>query len=206
MIRRRVLVLLVALAAAFGGVTLGPALFEDRGSGDASGYRGSIPPPGIALPHFALRDYRGEMVRSESLAGKVALVTFLDSQCEESCPIIAGQIARTLALLRPDERREVVALAFSTDPEEDKPASVRAFLRAQGAEEELRYLIGPATELRLAWREFQILPSEETGVDEIHSAPVRIFDRAGVWVDTLRAGQDLTAENLLHDLQVALGS
>jgi protein SCO1/2 len=202
--RRRPLVLLVALAV--GAVALGLALFEDRESGEASGYRGSIPPPGIALPDFALRDYRGEMVRSEDLADKITLVTFLDSQCEESCPIIAGQIARALPLLGPDERREVVALAFSTDPEEDTPPSVRAFLRAQGAEEEFHYLIGPEAGLRRAWREFQILPSEATGVDEIHSAPVRLFDREGVWVDTLRAGQDLTPENILHDVRRALGS
>ncbi|MGH3034651.1 MAG: SCO family protein [Gaiellaceae bacterium] len=165
-----------------------------------------MPPSGIALPDFALRDYMGEMVRSEDLAGKIALVTFLDSQCEESCPIIAGQIARALPLLGPEERGEVVALAFSTDPEEDTPASVRAFLRAQGAEEELRYLIGPEAGLRRAWREFQILPSEETGVDEIHSAPVRLFDHEGVWVDTLHAGQDLTPGNILHDVRLALGS
>lgn len=206
MTRRRALVLLVVLAVALGAVALGLALVEDRGSDGASAYRGSIPPPGIALPDFALRDYKGEMVRSEDLAGKVALVTFLDSQCEESCPIIAGQIARALPLLEPEERREVVALAFSTDPEEDTPASVRAFLRAQGAEEELGYLIGPEAELRRAWREFQILPSEETGVDEIHSAPVRLFDYEGAWVDTLHAGQDLTPENILHDVRLALGS
>ncbi|MGH3039049.1 MAG: hypothetical protein ACRDLZ_06530 [Gaiellaceae bacterium] len=56
------------------------------------------------------------------------------------------------------------------------------------------------------WEDFQIAPSLDTGVDTLHSAPVRIFDRGGTWVSTLHAGPDLTVENLVHDLRVALES
>jgi len=35
---------------------------------------------------------------------------------------------------------------------------------------------------------------------------VRIYDRDGVWVSTLHAGADLTTENLVHDVRVALAS
>jgi hypothetical protein len=38
----------------------------------------------------------------------------------------------------------------------------------------------------------------------VHSAPVRIFDTNGVWVATLHSGADLSAENLAHDLRLAL--
>jgi hypothetical protein len=56
------------------------------------------------------------------------------------------------------------------------------------------------------WNEFQVLSSLESGHDTLHSAPVRIYDRRGMWVATLHAGADLTEANLAHDIRVALGS
>lgn len=39
---------------------------------------------------------------------------------------------------------------------------------------------------------------------DVHSADVRVFDRAGIWVSNLHVGLDLTPANLVHDLRVAL--
>jgi len=200
-VRRLLLAVAVALALA-AAVFLAVVLLRD--DAPAQAFRGSTPPPGIVLPDFTLRDYTGEVVRSRELRGKVVLVTFLDSQCEESCPIIAGQVARALPLLSAKERAEVDALAITTDPEEDTVGSVREFLRRNRAVGGLRYLLGSERELRPVWNAFSILPSADTGVDELHSAPVRLYDRDGVWLATLHAGADLTPENLAHDLRVAL--
>ena len=169
-------------------------------------YRGSVPPVQIALPDFTLPDYTGESVSSEDLQGKVALITFLDAQCTEACPIIASQIARTLEQLSPAERAEVTALAISTDPEEDTPNAVRTFLEKNRATGKLLYVVGPVERLRPVWERFQIAASIDTGSDTLHSAPVRIYDRDGTWVSTLHAGADLTTENLAHDVRVALST
>jgi cytochrome oxidase Cu insertion factor (SCO1/SenC/PrrC family) len=134
------------------------------------------------------------------------LVTFLDSHCTEACPIIASQIARALDSLDAEEQALITPLAISTDPIEDTPASVRDFLRKNRAEGRLRYLVAPVEELRPVWDAVQIAASYDTGVDTLHSAPVRIYDRNGVWFSTLHAGADLMRENLVHDVRVALGS
>lgn len=169
-------------------------------------YRGSEPPGRIALPDFALRDVSGRVVAASDLRGRVALVTFLDSQCTESCPVIAWQVARAIDALEPEERRQVVALAITTDPTEDTRESVLGFLRRNRAVGRIRWVGGgePVRRLRAVWRSFQVLSSLESGEDEVHSAPVRIYDRKGVWVATLHAGADLTTENLLHDLRLAI--
>jgi cytochrome oxidase Cu insertion factor (SCO1/SenC/PrrC family) len=67
----------------------------------SSVYCGSEPPPGIHMPGFRLRSYRGSAVSSAGLRGKVVLVTFLDTACTESCPIIAASIE---PLYRSDDR------------------------------------------------------------------------------------------------------
>jgi protein SCO1/2 len=197
------LTILAATVALAGGAA---ALFLLRASDESRDYRGSRPPALIRLPDFTLPDYTGEMVSSSELEGKVALITFLDSQCTEACPIIASQIARTLERLRPDEQAQVMSVAISTDPAEDSPTAVREFLRKHRAEGTLRYLVAPVDRLRPVWEDFQIAASFDTGVDTLHSAPVRIYDRDGIWVSTLHAGADLTTENLLHDIRALLSA
>jgi protein SCO1/2 len=205
---------LLALAAAVGlaaAVVAITAIADANGprepsvalGGDGS-YRGSEPPVTIRLPSFTLRNYTGETVRAADLRGKVTLLTFLDSQCEEACPIIASVVARSLEALGDNERRRVTAVAISTDPTEDTPEAIRAFLGKQHALDAFLYLRGTEREMRPVWRRFQVLSSLETGADEVHSAPVRIYNADGVWLATLHAGADLTRENLLHDVRVAL--
>jgi cytochrome oxidase Cu insertion factor (SCO1/SenC/PrrC family) len=199
-----VLVGLGALAVGLGIATTGDS--AGRAGSDGEGpYRGGEAPEGIELVDFALRDHTGELVRSTPLRGEVLVLTFLDSQCTESCPIIASQIGRGLDLLTAEERRRVVAVAISTDPQEDDPGSVRAFLLRHRVLGELHYVGGAEAEskLRPLWKRFNILSSLESGEDTLHSAPVRIYDE-GVWVATLHAGVDLTPANLVHDLRVAL--
>ena len=202
--KTRVLALAV-LAVVAAAVPLGLLAFTGDG-GSGGDFRGSLPPQGIELPELALADQDGDTVRTQDLRGKVALVTFLDTQCEESCPLIASAIADGLGRLSADERGRVVAVALSVDPAEDTPASVRRFLTSRGAEEAVRYLVAPEAEMRPLWEAFGVAASADTGMDDLHSAPVRIYDSSGVWVATLHAGADLTPQNLVHDVRVALGS
>jgi protein SCO1/2 len=197
----------MVLAAALVMLTLvvGITLFASRGAGvDDRRYRGSEPPPGIALPAFRLPSYTGNEVSSRSLEGLVVLLTVLDSQCTEACPVLATVTARALDRLAPAERAQVRALALTADPEEDTPRSVRRFLSSQRAEGRLDYLLGTESELRPLWKALSVLPSLDTGRDSVHSAPLRIYDRDGVWVATLHAGADLSEPNLIHDIRVAL--
>lgn len=170
---------------------------------DQGAYRGSEPPARIVMPDFALQDYEGKQVSSDGLLGGVVLLTFLDAQCKETCPVIAAQVAQTFGRMDPDLRAKVTAVAISTDPDEDTSEAVRSFLRRTRAEGELRYLTSPTPAIKRIWGKFQILSSLESGTDSTHSAPVRIYDPSGLWVSTLHAGVDLTDENLIHDLRVA---
>jgi cytochrome oxidase Cu insertion factor (SCO1/SenC/PrrC family) len=179
---------------------------EGAGLGGEGPYRGSEPPARIMLPGFELPSYRGARVSARELQGRVVLLTLLDSQCTDACPILASVIARSVDRLSEDERAQVRALAITGDPAEDTPASVRRFLAARRAQGRLDYLLGEERELRPLWTALQLLPSLDTGQDTLHSAPLRIYDRAGVWVATLHAGADLSEENLLHDIRHALAA
>lgn len=202
---RRLVVL--AVAGALPLVAALAALFVLRDSGASTpAYRGSQPPEGYIAPAFRLRSYTGREVRMEDLREKAVVLTFLDAQCEESCPVIAAAAPRARARLDPEDAARVALIAITTDPAEDTPGVVRSFLRRYRAEGALEYLVGPELELRRVWRDYGVLPSESTGSDDLHSAPVRIYAPGGEWVSTLSAGVELTPRNLAHDIEVAIGT
>jgi cytochrome oxidase Cu insertion factor (SCO1/SenC/PrrC family) len=197
-----------ALAAALGIINRDGGSRADRATLARQGegpYRGSEPPSRLELPDFALRNYDGRLVRSWTLREKVVLLAFLDSHCTEPCPVIASHIGRVFDVLTPAERRAVLAVAISTDPGADTAASIRDFLNRYRALGKLQYVGGgeSASTLRPIWRRFNVLASIEAGTDAVHSAPLRLYD-GGIWATTLRAGVDLTLQNLAHDIRVAL--
>jgi cytochrome oxidase Cu insertion factor (SCO1/SenC/PrrC family) len=184
-----------------------PAGGQSRSSGPTGPppgpYRGSEPPPGIIAPDVALRSYRGTIVRTRALRGKVVLVTFLDTDCKTKCPLIASAIGDGLRRLSRNERRQVAAFAITVNPARDTPTSVRAFLRQRQALG-LDFLLGTVKQLRPIWRAFHVVAAAETGNADIHSADVRVYDRTGEWVSTLHLPPDLTPKNLVHDIRKAL--
>ena len=195
---------LLAVWAVIPLVALAVGFALQRTDASPRSFRGSTPPAQVLLPRFTLRNYSGEVVRADRLRGKTVLVTFLETKCTEACPIIADQIGKGLNLLAADDRQRVAALAVSTHPHDDTPASVRAFLRRHRVEGKLRYLIGSERELRPVWSAFHILPAFDSGDADMHSAPVRIFNPSGTWVSTLHPGIDLTPRNLANDALAAL--
>ena len=203
--RRRLIVAAVALVVVAVGAAL--LLRPDSKAAPRALYRGSVPPAGLSLPAFALRDaLSGASVQSRELRGKAVLVTFLDTRCKEDCPIIAGQIAAVLRRLGPADRGRVVAIGISVNPHVDTPAHVRAFLAGHRAAGLIRYVTGTPGQLGPVWKAFHILPAIATGNDDIHSADVRVFDPRLRWVSTLHTSIDLTPANLAHDVRLAAGS
>ena len=186
------LVLVIAALLGALAVVLGFVLTRED---DEPAFRGSVPPEGLVLPQ-AVAD-------SPGVAGKALAVTFLDTQCTEACPIAASQVAEAMRLLG-DDRERVLAVAYSVDPLNDTPESIREFLAKNRATGEIRYVDGSVADLRPLWTEFKILASHGTGNSNMHSAPVRVYDAEGRWRSTLHPGADLTAANLANDLRAAL--
>ena len=197
----------LAAVAALVLLALGGLAFAISGRSEdeppADRFVGSEPPARFTMPDFALRDYDGSRVFASDLRGKVVVLTFLDTKCEEACPIIAGEVASAWRRLSEAERRATIAVAISTDPRDDTRANIRAFLRRHRALRTFRYLTGPIPEMKRLWRTFQVLSSFESGDADTHSAPVRIYSRDGVWLATLHAGADLTPTSLVHDIRAA---
>lgn len=86
----------------------------------------------FAAPAFALTSQEGRSVSSESLRGRVTVVTAVYSTCGRTCPMILAQAKRVARALDEAQRREVSFIAITLDPVHDGRAELARLAWAQG--------------------------------------------------------------------------
>jgi protein SCO1/2 len=190
------LVLAFFIAALFALAMAAWAIVESRDDDDVAyaGFAGSRLPDGVRAPRFELTDERGERVAMAELRGQPVIVTFLYTNCEETCPPAAQQVKGALN----DLGEDVPALAIAVDPPRDTPESARAFLSEQRMLGRMRFVLGSRSELEPVWRGFAI---REQSPGQEHQARIVIVDGRGFQ----RVGFPLnqaTPERIAHDVRL----
>jgi protein SCO1/2 len=196
---------LLSIAGIAIGLVGQQATSSDAGSSASSGvtrtpraerFEGSIMPPGVRAPDFALRDQEGDRVSMRALRGRPAIVTFLYTTCEESCPAQAQQIKLGLDRLGED----LPTLAVAVKPETDTPANARRFLREQGMTGRMDIVLGSRRQLEPVWKGFAVQP-QLAGVE--HQARTVLIDARGYQRIGFPLDQ-LTPERLASDARTLL--
>jgi protein SCO1 len=162
-------------------------------SGASQRFEGSLMPPGVRAPDFTLTDQDGSPIRMRDVRGRPAIVTFLYTHCEESCPAEAMQIKGALD----DLGHDVPALAVAVDPPNDTPASARAFLAKSGMTGRMDFAIGSRRELQPVWKGFAVQPQLRHSE---HQARIVLIDARGFQ----RIGfplSETTPERIAHDVR-----
>ncbi|MGK2939714.1 MAG: SCO family protein [Solirubrobacteraceae bacterium] len=165
----------------------------------ASPFRGSLMPRGFPAPDFSLRDEQGTRISMREFRGRVVLVAFLYTTCEESCPLEAQQVRLALDELGDDAAR-ATAIGVAVDPPRDTPERARRFLLEQRVTGLMRFVLGSAAELAPVWRGFAVSPQTE---ESEHQARITVVDTRGdqrVGFPTSRA----QPEDIAHDVRVLL--
>jgi protein SCO1/2 len=190
----RVLMALMTLclcaAAGVAGVVLARAGDDPS---PARGWEGAIRPPGTRLPAFSLSDQDGNAVTEASVRGRPAVVTFLYSTCEDTCPATTQSIRGALDRIG----RDVPVLAFSVDPANDTQPRARAFLLEQSMTGRMQFLLGTREQLAPVWRAFGIAPQRD-GLE--HTAHTVLVDERGRQRIGFPSSQ-LTPRRLAADLE-----
>ena len=193
---RVVIALFVVAVAALGAVLLAAdgasRSGDDTGAGER--FQGASLPAGLRAPELALRDEDGDVVRMADFRGRPTIVTFLYSNCDDTCPTQAQQVKGALNELGED----LPALAISVDPSNDTADSARAFLSKQRMTGRLRFVLGSRAELAPIWRRYGVQPQLD---DLDHTARIVLVDRDGFQ----RVGYPLdqvTPERMAQDLRL----
>ena len=163
-------------------------------------FEGAVMPDGVRAPDFELRDEQGRPISMRALRGRVAIVTFLTADCDETCPPQAQQIKAAIDRLGGEV--PVEALAISADPRTGTPAQARHFLEEQRLAGSIRWALGSRDQLEPVWKGFAVQPQLP---DAEHQARIVLIDPQGFQ----RVGfplSETTPERLAHDVRVLAGS
>ncbi|MDQ8043617.1 MAG: SCO family protein [Solirubrobacteraceae bacterium] len=156
----------------------------------SNGFAGAIRPEIPAQPLTGLHDENGTPIK---LKKDVTILTFLYTQCKDTCPTTAQQIRATLDKLQDPPQ----AIAISVDPLGDTESSARTFLASQTLLGRMHFALGPPVALQRQWNIYGIQPQSN---DTDHTASVVLLDKEG----RQRIGfplDKLTPEGLAHDVQ-----
>jgi protein SCO1 len=190
-----VAILLVAVGAVWAGriVTTSRSVAPQPAPtlvGEAVMSPGSTP-----APPFSLRDQDGKTVALQDFNGHVVVLSFLDSHCQQQCPLQGEQIGIAQRALGP--RTPFVNLVVSVAPATDTPDTERAFAATHRWTGEWHWLTGTPNELAAVWKTYsiQVLPGPTGNIP--HSIALYLVDRQGyervgmLFTDPKRIAQDI---------------
>ncbi len=198
---------LMLVALALGGVLLfggsdGVSVGADTGlDAGPQGFVGSVSPQDIPPRDFTLTDQAGRSTPLAAERGKVVVLTFMYSTCEDTCPTTAQQIRLALNDLGAGAR-DVKVLAVSVDPRNDTPLTAKTFINKQSLTGRMRFLLGTEAQLKPIWSAYGIQPQsddKQASLEAEHSATVLLIGRDGRQRVSFPVDQ-LTPERLAHDL------
>jgi protein SCO1/2 len=197
-VNARVLIALFLVALfAFGAVLLVAGSREQEPSDIATAatrFKGAVMPPNLRAPDFELENQDGEKVSMRDLRGEPVVVTFLYTNCNDTCPAQAQTTRGALDELGED----LPALAIAVDPPRDTAESARAFLAEQRVTGRLDFVLGSRSQLRPIWDGFYIAPQTVT---QEHQARFTLVDKRG-FQRVGYPGFEATPERLAHDLRI----
>jgi protein SCO1/2 len=196
MLRRLVLLALLAVAAGCGGSA---APVPTVKTPKPSTYAGSPVTPQRKAPAIALHDAWGRPVSLAAQRGRWVLVTFLYVHCPDVCPLIAQNLNSALRQLGP-KRERVRVLAVSVDPKGDTPRAVRRYVADRGLLPQFRYLIGSKAQLTPIWAAWHVLAVSQKPDVVDHVAYTVLVDPKGRM--RLLYDAQVKAREVLHDLRL----
>lgn len=139
---------------------------------------------GAAAPGFRLVDQNGASVSLADFRGMVVVLTLLDPDCTDICPIYAYQYRLAYQALRKDAAK-VALLAFNANDEKTSVEDVMAATRKWGVDEipTWHFLTGTPEALRAVWKAYGMVasgPAKPNKPNEkAHSPANFVIDPAG---------------------------
>lgn len=153
-------------------------------------------------PDFTLIDgATSDTVSLSQLRGTVVVLSFLYTQCPDTCPLTAEKLRDARASLG-SSAADLALVAVSVDPDRDTPAATRDFLAAHRLSGDMRFLIGDRASLGRAWTDYAIF-TRQNGTTIEHNDAIYLIDKQGRERSLLHSDVDVDA--LVESLRSLLG-
>jgi protein SCO1/2 len=135
-----------------------------------------------AAPDFRLTNQHGNSVSLVDFRGEVIALTFMDSHCEDTCPLTAVELRRVSQALE-DKANSVVFIGINVNAQSSAVADVAAATQQWHLDEiaTWHFLTGNPAELEAVWQSYgiEVMPPTDESADLSHSPGVYLIDRTG---------------------------
>jgi cytochrome oxidase Cu insertion factor (SCO1/SenC/PrrC family) len=132
---------------------------------------------GVA-PGFTLHDQQGRPTSLQQFRGKVVVLTFIDPECTQLCPLTTRSMIGALKLLGPGAASQVQLLGIDANPLKTRVEDVADYTRTHELEGKWRFLTGSRAELEKIWKAYHVYVAVEKN-DIEHTAVVFVIDQQG---------------------------
>lgn len=195
--RRTLLALALLPAVALSGWWLGAVVADQLSAGDP------LPRLGDA-PDLTLTTHDGAVLSLTDLRGKVLAITFIYTNCGDTCPLVTLKLQQVRDRLGSDFASRVAFLSITVDPEHDTPDVLRLYAEARGLNAPgWIWLTGSPLETRQVARAYGVAVRPGSRGDVDHTFLTSLVDRRG----SLRvqyAGVRFDADEFLGDIRSLL--
>lgn len=174
------LLAMAAVAVAVAAILMSRAPVAATSPASATSYRGT--PLGWEAPDFELTDQDGSRVRLSEFYGQIVVLAFLDSRCDETCPLTAFEL-RLTSLDLSDAKEPVVFLGVNINRDFNSAKDVAAFTATYllGEIPTWRFLTGAHEDLSQVWEAYKIEVIDQPDEDDYEHTPgIFIIDQDGV--------------------------
>lgn len=134
-------------------------------------------------PDFQLVDQHGSMISLSDFRGQVVVLTFMDSQCKDTCPVTAAHFRQAYRQLNSIESGHVVFMGVNVNLDANQIADVNEITQTWHLDEipNWHFLTGNPAELESVWRDYDIAVEPSLGSQEeiLHTPGIYIIDPLG---------------------------
>jgi protein SCO1 len=126
---------------------------------------------------FRTQDNKAARFYSDLIKGKISIINFFYTSCEQFCPTSMACLARVQHLLGDRLGRDTFMYSFTLKPDEDTPDKLKAYAKAIGAKPGWTFLTG--SEYDLTTVRFKLFRVDHPLIDfdlKIHAGMLRIIN------------------------------
>lgn len=134
-------------------------------------------------PDFRLTDQNWVSVALSDFRGKVVVLAFVDSRCQDVCPLTALHLRHAYESSKRSgvDVSRVVFLGVNVNVEANRPEDMANFTRKHGLDEisTWYFLTGRGEELEPVWKAYSIVVLPRDGGEILHTPWMFVIDQAG---------------------------
>ena len=124
---------------------------------------------------FTLEDAQGPLWNLSDQEGKVVILVFMFTRCDNTCPVTSQNVKMVQDTLTEDELEKISIVSVTVDWRHDSPSELRNWTEDRGYD--WPHLTDwNSDQIRNTYSEYDIVPYDEEAYQEVHLQPVYILD------------------------------